>query len=55
VVSFTPLPLYLRGKSPQYTLDRKLYGLRGEEKIGKKLKSQCSVKHLVMKYGRMEV
>jgi hypothetical protein len=39
VVSFTPLPLYLRGKSPRYPLDRRLggpqsrYGRRGEEKI----------------------
>jgi hypothetical protein len=24
VVSFTPLPLYPRGKSPQYPLDRRL-------------------------------
>jgi hypothetical protein len=27
-VSFTPLPLYLRGKSPRYPLDRRL----GEKK-----------------------
>jgi hypothetical protein len=39
VVRFTPRPLYLRGKSPRYQLDRRLggpqnqYGRRGEEKI----------------------
>jgi hypothetical protein len=39
VVSFTPLPLYPRGKSPRYQLDRILgepqspSGRRGEEKI----------------------
>jgi hypothetical protein len=39
VVSFTPLPLYPQGKSPQYLLDRRLggpqsrSGWRGEEKI----------------------
>jgi hypothetical protein len=39
VVSFTPLPLYPRGKSPRYPLDRRLdgpqsrSGRRGEEKI----------------------
>jgi hypothetical protein len=39
VVSFTPRPLYSRGKSPRYPLDRKLggpqsrSGRRGEEKI----------------------
>jgi hypothetical protein len=39
VVSFTPLPLYPRGKSPLYTLDMRLRGphsrsgRRGEEKI----------------------
>jgi hypothetical protein len=38
VVSFTPRPLYSRGKSSQYPLDRRLnepqnrYGRRGEEK-----------------------
>jgi hypothetical protein len=37
VVNFTPRPLYPRGKSPRYTLDRRLGGPRsglfGEEKI----------------------
>jgi hypothetical protein len=39
VVSFTPRPLYPRGKSPRYPLDRRLggpqsrSGRRGEEKI----------------------
>jgi hypothetical protein len=39
VVSFTPQPLYLRGKCPRYTLDRRLgvpqsqYGRHGEVKI----------------------
>jgi hypothetical protein len=39
MVSFMPLPLYLRGKSPRYPLDRRLGGpqsrsvRRGEEKI----------------------
>jgi hypothetical protein len=39
MVSFTPLPLYPRGKSPRYPLDRRLgwpqsqSGRRGEEKI----------------------
>jgi hypothetical protein len=39
MVSFTPLPLYPRGKSPRYPLDRRLGGpqsrcwWRGEEKI----------------------
>jgi hypothetical protein len=39
VVSFTPRPIYLRGKSPRYPLDRRLSGPqnrsgeRGEEKI----------------------
>jgi hypothetical protein len=39
VVSFTPLPIYTRGKSPLYPLDRRLGGAhswsrrRGEEKI----------------------
>jgi hypothetical protein len=39
VVSFTPLPLYPRGESPRYPLDRRLRGLqsrsgrRGEEKV----------------------
>jgi hypothetical protein len=39
VVSFTPRPLYPRGKSPRYPLDRRLNGpqsrsgRRGEEKI----------------------
>jgi hypothetical protein len=39
VVSFTPLPLYSRGKSPRYPLDRRLGAPqsrseeRGEEKI----------------------
>jgi hypothetical protein len=39
VVIFKPLPLYRRGKSPQYPLDRRLggphsrSGRRGEEKI----------------------
>jgi hypothetical protein len=39
VISFTPLPLYPRGKSPRYPLDRRLggpqsrSGRRGEEKI----------------------
>jgi hypothetical protein len=39
VVSFTPRPLYPRGKSPRYPLDRRLGGpqsrsaRRGEEKI----------------------
>jgi hypothetical protein len=39
VVSFTPRPLYLRGKSPRYPLDRRLGGYqnlserRGEERI----------------------
>jgi hypothetical protein len=39
VFSFTPRPLYPRGKSPRYPLDRKLgvpqslSGRRGEEKI----------------------
>jgi hypothetical protein len=39
VVSFTPLPLYSQGKSPQYPFDRRLAGpqsrpgLSGEEKI----------------------
>jgi len=38
VVSFTPQPLYLQGKSPQYLTDRKLDGPQsccghsGEEK-----------------------
>jgi hypothetical protein len=37
VVSFTPLPVYLRGKNPQYPLDRlggpqSQYGHGGEEK-----------------------
>jgi hypothetical protein len=31
VVSFTPRPLYLRGKSPRYSLVRRLRGLRGDE------------------------
>jgi hypothetical protein len=39
MISFTPLPLYLRGKSSQYTLGRRLGGPQsrsgrpGEEKI----------------------
>jgi hypothetical protein len=39
VVSFTPRPLYPRGKSPRYTLDRRLggpqsrSGRRGEENL----------------------
>jgi hypothetical protein len=39
VVSFTPLPLYSRGKNPRYPLDRRLGGPQsrsgrlGEEKI----------------------
>jgi hypothetical protein len=39
VVSFTPLPLYPRGKSSRYPLDRRLggpqsrSGQRGEEKV----------------------
>jgi hypothetical protein len=32
VVSFMPLPLYPRGKSPRYPLDRRLGGPQSEEK-----------------------
>jgi hypothetical protein len=37
VVGFTPQPLYLRGKSPQYPLDRRLDGPRaGLDTVGKR-------------------
>jgi hypothetical protein len=33
VVSFMPLPLYLRGKSPRYPLDRRLGGPKTEKRL----------------------
>jgi hypothetical protein len=48
VVSFTPMPLYLRGKSPRYPLDRGLGGSQSlfglwEGELGKVYVSQGSV------------
>jgi hypothetical protein len=34
VVSFTPRPLYPQGKSPWYTLDRRLGGLHSRSGVG---------------------
>jgi hypothetical protein len=44
VVSFTPWPLYLRGKIPQYPLDRRLGGPQSQSGYGVEEKNSCENK-----------